>query len=172
MSKPTQKSQNSASDFFARGRKTTTTQRIVAAKKPLVDPLPPTKARLPAPELIAITKPAKHVGDTSFDDDGLDDKEFHECDFEANSDDDDDVQISCVINPVTPTITKAKIDRTISLDPRTLTNNDNTKTKEDVPILRVHSAGRLIEARTMSTRKRSNSEVETGSVRGVLESSM
>ncbi|KAF9372514.1 hypothetical protein CPB97_001210, partial [Podila verticillata] len=168
MSKPTQTSQSSASDFFARGRKTTTTQRIVTAKKPLVDPLPPTKARSPAPEPIAITKPAKHVGDTSFDNDGLDDEEFHESDFEVNGDD-DDVQIVSVIKPVTPAITKAKIDRTISLDPRTLSNINNIKTKED-PVRRAHSAGRLLEARATSARKRSNSQVETGSARGVLES--
>ncbi|KAF9387625.1 hypothetical protein CPC16_006936 [Podila verticillata] len=169
MSKPTQTSQNSASDFFARGRKATTTQRIVTAKKPLVDPLPPTKARLPAPEPIAITKPAKHVADTSFDNDGLDDEEFHEIDFEANSDD-DDVQILYVIKPVAPAVTKAKIDRTTSLDPRTLSNSNNIKIKDDIPVRRAHSTGKLLEARATSARKRSNSQVEPGSARDVLES--
>ncbi|KAG0085394.1 hypothetical protein BGZ93_008642 [Podila epicladia] len=170
MSKLSQTSQSSASDFFSRGRKATTTQRIVAAKKSLVNtPLPP-NARLPAPESIPTTKPnAKYrLAETSFDNDGLDDEEFHDSDFEAYDDDgDDDVQIVAVVKPVAPTVTKAKIGRTISLNPRAL---NSTKTKEDIPIRRAHSTGKLLEMSSTVSRKRSKSEMNTRSVSTVLES--
>ncbi|KAG0320003.1 hypothetical protein BG000_003720 [Podila horticola] len=172
MSKPSQTSQSSASDFFARGRKATTAQRIVTAKKPLIDaPLPPNKARLPALELIATTKQASkyHLAETSFDNDGLDDEEFRNCDFEADGDN-DDVQILAVVKTVAPTIAKAKIDRTISLDPRALSNNTRTKNKKDIHVRRAHSVGKLLEVPSVASRKRSNSEVNTRSVSVVLES--
>ncbi|KAG0354454.1 hypothetical protein BG005_006471 [Podila minutissima] len=165
-----QLSQSSASDFFARGRKATTTQRIVTAKKPLVNAPPPPNSRLPAPESIPTIKPnAKYrLAETSFDDDGLDDEEFNDSDFEADGgDDDDDIQIVAVVKPVAPTITKAK-DRTIS-NPRALSNT-KTKTKEDIPIRRAHSAVKLLEVPSTVSRKRSKSEMNTRSVSAVLES--
>ncbi|KAG0030350.1 hypothetical protein BGZ81_002785 [Podila clonocystis] len=170
MSKSNRTSQNSASDFFARGRKATTAQRIITAKKPLVDtPNPPNRARLPAPEPVVITKQTfKHLAETSFDDDGLYDEEFNDSDFEANDnvdDDDDDVQIVAVIEQVAPTIANAKIDRTTSFDARAL-----TKTKNDIPIRRAHSAGKLLEVPSVASRKRSNSEMNTRSVSAILES--
>lgn len=167
-----QLSQSSASDFFARGRKATTTQRIVTAKKPVVNAPPPPNSRLPAPESIPTIKPnAKYrLAETSFDDDGLDDEEFNDSDFEADGgDDDDDIQIVAVVKPVAPTITKAK-DRTIS-NPRALSNT-KTKTKEDIPIRRAHSAVKLLEVPSTVSRKRSKSEMNTRSVSAVLESSI
>ncbi|KAF9330990.1 hypothetical protein BG006_006108 [Podila minutissima] len=173
MSQLSQTSQSSASDFFARGRKATTTRRIVTAKKPLVNaPSPPNTARLPALESIPTTKPNDkyRLAETSFDDDGLDDEEFHDSDFETDGGgDDDDIQIVAVVKPVAPTITKAKIDRTISLNPGALSNT-KTKTKEDIPIRRAHSTGKLLEIPSTVSRKRSKSEMNTRSVSAVLES--
>ncbi|KAG0038767.1 hypothetical protein BGZ82_010923 [Podila clonocystis] len=168
MSKSSRTSQNSASDFFARGRKATTAQRIITAKKPLVDtPTPPNRARLPA-----TTKQTSkhHLAETSFDDDGLYDEEFNDSDFKANGnddddDDDEDVQIVAVVKQVAPTIANAKIDRIISFDARAL-----TKTKNDIPIRRAHSAGKLLKVPSAASRKRSNSEMNTRSVSAVLES--